>query len=101
MHLSLLNGCCNCYSCLISTTERVGTAKQMKKRLMYFLDDTQAQDLIEYTLILAFVALASAGLMMGAGGGVSNIWGTATSTLDGICDPGFAHIEGRSGCFPT
>lgn len=42
-----------------------------------FLRDHQGQDLIEYTLMLAFVALASAGLYVAAGGSVSNIWGQA------------------------
>ena len=36
-----------------------------------FLRDEQGQDLIEYTLLLAFVALASAALFIGAGGSVS------------------------------
>ena len=47
-----------------------------------FLRDEQGQDLIEYTLLLAFVALASAGLFMSAGGSISGIWGTAQSSLD-------------------
>ena len=33
-----------------------------------FWNDEQGQDLIEYTLLMAFVALASAALFMGAGG---------------------------------
>ena len=39
-------------------------------------NDDQGQDLIEYTLLLAFVALASAALFIGAGGSISGIWGT-------------------------
>jgi Flp pilus assembly pilin Flp len=46
-----------------------------------FLRDEQGQDLIEYTLLLAFVALASAALFIGAGGAVKGIWGTANSRL--------------------
>ncbi len=46
-----------------------------------FLRDGQAQDLIEYTLIMAFVALASAGLFIGAGGSTSAIWASANTTL--------------------
>jgi len=42
-------------------------------------NDEQGQDLIEYTLLMAFVALASAALFIGAGGSVKGIW-TATST---------------------
>ena len=33
-------------------------------------NDEQGQDLIEYTLLLAFVALASAALFIGAGGSI-------------------------------
>jgi len=46
-----------------------------------FLRDEQGQDLIEYTLLLAFVALASAALFIGAGSSVSGIWSTANSQL--------------------
>jgi len=46
-----------------------------------FLRDEQGQDLIEYTLLLAFVALASAALFIGAGASVSGIWGTANTKL--------------------
>ena len=44
-----------------------------------FLRDEQGQDLIEYTLLLAFVALASAALFIGAGNSVKGIW-TQTNT---------------------
>ncbi|MCC7174874.1 MAG: hypothetical protein IT159_06730 [Bryobacterales bacterium] len=46
-----------------------------------FLKDEQGQDLIEYTLLLAFVALASAALFIAAGGSVSGIWNVASSRL--------------------
>ena len=46
-----------------------------------FLRDERGQDLIEYTLLLAFVALASAALFMSAGGSVSTIWGAASGNL--------------------
>jgi len=46
-----------------------------------FLRDEQGQDLIEYTLLLAFVALASAALFINAGGSVSGIWSVANSRL--------------------
>jgi len=49
--------------------------------LTNFLRDEQGQDLIEYTLLLAFVALASAALFIGAGGHVNNIWKTANGAL--------------------
>ena len=41
--------------------------------------DEQGQDLIEYTLLMAFVALASAALFIGAGGSIKTIW-TITNT---------------------
>ncbi|MDQ1473650.1 MAG: hypothetical protein QOJ99_5130 [Bryobacterales bacterium] len=43
--------------------------------------DEQGQDLIEYTLLIAFVALASAALFIGAGSSISGIWGSTNSTL--------------------
>jgi Flp pilus assembly pilin Flp len=49
--------------------------------LRNFWNDDRGQDLIEYTLLLAFVALASAALFIGAGGQVSGIWSTANSQL--------------------
>jgi Flp pilus assembly pilin Flp len=46
-----------------------------------FLKDEQGQDLIEYTLLMAFVALASAALFIGAGGSIKGIWSTTNSQL--------------------
>ena len=42
--------------------------------LRNFWNDEQGQDLIEYTLLMAFVALASAALFIGAGGSIKGIW---------------------------
>ena len=53
----------------------------MKKILGTLLSGEEGQDLIEYTLLLAFVALASAALFIGAGGSVSTIWTTANAQL--------------------
>ena len=53
----------------------------MKTLFYRFLQDEHGQDLIEYTLLLAFVALASAALFIGAGSSVSGIWSTANSQL--------------------
>jgi Flp pilus assembly pilin Flp len=44
-------------------------------------NDEQGQDLIEYTLLMAFVALASAALFIGAGGSVKGIWNSTNSQL--------------------
>jgi len=49
--------------------------------IITFLKDDQGQDLIEYTLLMAFVALASAGLFLGAGGSISGIWSVSNSQL--------------------
>jgi Flp pilus assembly pilin Flp len=46
-----------------------------------FWNDDQGQDLIEYTLLMAFVALASAALFLGAGGSIAGIWSTSNSQL--------------------
>lgn len=49
--------------------------------LRNFLHDDSGQDLIEYTLLMAFVALASAALFLGAGGSIQGIWQTSNSQL--------------------
>jgi Flp pilus assembly pilin Flp len=46
-----------------------------------FWVDERGQDLIEYTLLMAFVALASAALFLGAGGSIRSIWGIANTQL--------------------
>ena len=49
--------------------------------LRNFWKDEQGQDLIEYTLLMAFVALASAALFLGAGSSIKGIWSTTNSQL--------------------
>ena len=46
-----------------------------------FLKDDGGQDLIEYTLLMAFIALASASIFVSAGGSISGIWGVASNQL--------------------
>ena len=46
-----------------------------------FWNDEQGQDLIEYTLLMAFVALASAAIFLGDGGSSMGIWSTTNSQL--------------------
>ena len=53
----------------------------MKNMMKNFLNDEQGQDLIEYTLLMAFVALASAALFIAAGTSVNQIWCIANSQL--------------------
>ncbi|MGA2736331.1 MAG: Flp family type IVb pilin [Bryobacteraceae bacterium] len=43
--------------------------------------EEQGQDLIEYTLMLAFVALASAALFSSAGSSINQIWSKTNSQL--------------------
>src|SRR5262249_5600165 len=49
--------------------------------LLNLWNDEQGQDLIEYTLLMAFVALASAALFMGAGASIKGIWSVTNSQL--------------------
>lgn len=50
--------------------------------LMNFLRDEQGQDLVEYTLLLAFVALASAALLTTMSTSIGTIWKTMSDKLD-------------------
>ena len=49
--------------------------------LRNFWKEEQGQDLIEYTLLMAFVALASAALFLGAGNSIKGIWSVTNSQL--------------------
>ena len=51
--------------------------------LKKFIQDEQGQDLIEYTLLLAFVCLATSALFVSSGGSLSGIWQSANSELAG------------------
>jgi Flp pilus assembly pilin Flp len=53
----------------------------MNRYILNFLAEDQGQDLIEYTLLMAFVALASAALFIGAGGSIKGIWGATNTQL--------------------
>ena len=54
----------------------------MKRFFLRFAADEDGQDLIEYTLILAFIAIAAAGLFATAGGNIQSIWSTSNSQLE-------------------
>ena len=60
----------------------------MKKFFGNFCKEEQGQDLIEYTLLIAFVALASAALFIGAGGSIKTIWTTTNSQLANAANTG-------------
>jgi Flp pilus assembly pilin Flp len=53
----------------------------VKELLNGFLRNEEGQDLIEYTLLLAFVCLASAALFISAGSSISGIWTAANTEL--------------------
>ena len=53
----------------------------MKQFFLRFIKDESGQDLIEYTLLLAFIALASASLFTSAGGSISQIWQSGSTQL--------------------
>ena len=46
-----------------------------------FLADETGQDLIEYTLLMSFVALASAALFAGAGRSIKGVWAASNTQL--------------------
>jgi Flp pilus assembly pilin Flp len=54
----------------------------MKHLLKTFIAEENGQDLIEYTLLMAFVALASAALFIGAGGSIKGIWTSVNTQLE-------------------
>jgi Flp pilus assembly pilin Flp len=53
----------------------------MKQFILRFVQDDNGQDLVEYTLLLAFVCLASAALFIGAGSSLSGIWADANAIV--------------------
>jgi Flp pilus assembly pilin Flp len=53
----------------------------LKTSIQNFIKDEQGQDLIEYTLLMAFVALASAALFIGAGSSIKGIWSSTNTQL--------------------
>jgi len=58
-----------------------------------FLIDERGQDLIEYTLMMAFLALASAALFLGAGVSIQGIWVASNTQLSSANSV----ISGRGG----
>jgi len=54
----------------------------MKQLIRQFVREEEGQDLVEYTLLLAFVCLASAALFIGAGKSMSSIWTDANIIVD-------------------
>ena len=46
-----------------------------------FYTDESGQDMVEYSLLMAFVCLASAAMFISVGKTVASIWGTANTSL--------------------
>ncbi len=59
----------------------------MKSLFISFSIGEQGQDLVEYSLILAFLCQASAALFIGAGGDVQTIWTNANDRLSAAAVP--------------
>ena len=53
----------------------------MKNLMQHFLKNEEGQDLIEYTLLMAFIALASAAIFVSTGSSISTIWGSTNAQL--------------------
>lgn len=51
------------------------------RNLAAFISNESGQDLIEYSLLIAFVALAGAAMFIGMSGSVNSIWSAANSRL--------------------
>jgi len=58
----------------------------MRRWLRLFASEDSGQDLIEYTLLVAFVALSSVGLFLSSGASVAQIWSTSNSVLTAAAD---------------
>ena len=56
----------------------------MRKFCLSLWRADSGQDLIEYTLLLAFVALVAAALIVGAGNSVSGLWSIANTRLENV-----------------
>ena len=53
----------------------------MRREVTKLLADTSGQDLIEYTLLLAFICLVSAAMFIGVGNNVSILWSITNARL--------------------
>lgn len=53
----------------------------METILKTFWQEEEGQDLVEYSLLLAFIALAAIALLSAAGGSVKTIWTSINTNL--------------------
>jgi len=69
----------------------------MKNWFRRFIRRESGQDLVEYTLLVALVALAGTGLFMGAGTNASSVWSSANSVLALANSPTTSPTSGGGG----
>lgn len=62
-----------------------------------FFKDDRGQDLIETTLLVAFVSVVSVALFLSTGGNVARIWNQASVVLAGNSASGTSGSSGSSG----
>jgi Flp pilus assembly pilin Flp len=55
--------------------------RNVRNVVVRFVREQEGQDLVEYTLLLAFVCLSSAALFIGAGSTLAGIWTTANTVM--------------------
>jgi Flp pilus assembly pilin Flp len=53
----------------------------MVRAIKALFRQTDGQDLVEYTLLLAFIALVGISIVIGASGSIQGIWGSSNATL--------------------
>ncbi|HZT29914.1 MAG TPA: hypothetical protein VFA33_08530 [Bryobacteraceae bacterium] len=51
------------------------------QNLIALLKDESGQDLVEYTLLLAFMSLVAAAIMINVSGSVSTVWSVTSTDL--------------------
>lgn len=49
--------------------------------LKAFWNEEDGQDMVEYSLLLAFIALAAVGLLSGIKGSINKVWSSINTTL--------------------
>lgn len=54
---------------------------QVMNFLLDFVKDERGQDIIEYTLLVGFVAVVGIAVLSGAGSGLKGIWASGNSRL--------------------
>jgi len=63
------------------------TIAPLRSGLARILQDEQGQDLVEYSLLLAFVCLVGAAMFIGMGQTTSGLWTTVNSRLAAANQP--------------